>query len=86
MIGITGINFLNNTMNWSPDKLAILFMACYERPSYDPNINHYENRQTFALNWYRFMGNIPPVPIIGKKNKKFNFVLFDKKRRVYNYG
>ena len=35
MIGITGQQFLDNQMNWAPDKLAVMFMAGYERPSYD---------------------------------------------------
>ncbi len=85
MIGISGQDFLNNTMNWNPDKLAILFMAGYERPSYDPNINHYENRKQYALNWYSYMGGyIPPTPIPTDRKKGFNFVLFNRRRR-FNY-
>lgn len=80
MIGITGNDFLYNTMNWNPDKLAIMFMAGYERPSYNPLINHYVNRKQYALNWYQFMGGvIPPIPV--DKKKGFNFVLFNKRRR-----
>lgn len=87
MIGITGTEFLHNTMNWSADKLAVLFMVCYERPAYDPNINHYENRKTYALNWLAFMGGvIPPTPIGGRNKRGFNFVLFDRKRRMYING
>lgn len=86
MIGITGNDFLNNTMGWTPDKLAVMFMAGYERPSYDPSINHYTNRQQYALNWYSYMGGVipptPPTPVGGKKNK-FNFVLFNRRRRFY---
>ena len=82
MVGITGINFLNNTMNWSADKLAILFMACYERPSYDPNTNHYEDRQSNALKWLQFMGGVTPVPIQGTRKRGFNFVLFNRRRRI----
>lgn len=82
MIGITGSDFLNNTMNWDSDKLAIMFMAGYERPSYDPSINHYQNRKAYALQWYDYLGGyIPPTPI-GTTNKKgFNFVLFNRNRR-----
>lgn len=58
MVGITGQQFLDNSMNWNPDKLAILFMTCYERPAYNPNINHYELRKQYALNWYEYMGGI----------------------------
>lgn len=65
MIGITGDQFLNNSMNWTADKLAIMFMAGYERPSYDPSINHYQARMTYALNWKSYMGGIipPPTPV-----------------------
>lgn len=59
MIGITGQQFLSNTMGWSPDKLAIMFMAGYERPSYNPNINHYQQRMQNALNWFTYMGGQP---------------------------
>ena len=84
MIGISGDDFLNNTMNWTPDKLAVLFMAGYERPSYDPNVNHFENRKQYALNWYSYLGGVIPTPTptpTTKKNKKFNFILFNKRRR-----
>ena len=68
MVGITGQDFLDNTMNWEPDKLAVLFMAAYERPSYDPSINHYVQRQANAIAWYQYMGGTPPPPT-NKKNK-----------------
>ena len=84
MIGITGDQFLQNTMNWNPDKLAILFMVGYERPSYDPLINHVDNRKQNALNWYQYMGGITP-PVSNKK-KGYNFVLFNKRRRIYRNG
>lgn len=83
MIGITGDQFLNNTMNWTPDKLAIMFMAGYERPSYNPDVNHGENRKRYALNWFEYMGGvIPPTPVEDKKHK-FNFVLFNRRRRWF---
>ena len=59
MIGITAQQFLNNSMGWSPDKLAIMFMAGYERPSYNPNTNHYKQRMQNALNWFTYMGGQP---------------------------
>lgn len=86
MIGISGLDFLDNTMNWTPDKLAVLFMAGYERPSYDPNINHYTNRQQYALNWYSYMGGIIPPTPSGRKKKGYNFVLFNKRRRLIANG
>lgn len=63
MVGITGNQFIKNEMNWNPDKLAILFMVAYERPSYDPNVNHVESRKKDSLLWYQYMGGvIPPTP------------------------
>lgn len=86
MIGISGLDFLDNTMNFTPDKLAVLFMAGYERPSYDPNINHYANREQYALNWYSYMGGIIPPTPSGRKKKGYNFVLFNKRRRLITNG
>ena len=75
MIGISGLDFLNNTMNWEPDKLAILFMSCYERPSYDPSVNHYTQRQSNALNWYSYINNtsifIPRLNTNGMSGSKY---------------
>lgn len=68
MIGITGQQFLDNEMGWTPDKLAVLFMAAYERPSYDPNVNHYDQRMQNAIDWYEFIGGIMP-PERFKKSK-----------------
>ena len=66
MVGITGEQFKTNSMNWTPDKLAIMFMVGYERPSYDPATNHIEKRKTDALTWYEYMGGVvPPQPPSG---------------------
>lgn len=66
MVGITGEQFKTNTMNWTPDKLALMFMVGYERPSYDPATNHIDKRKADALTWYDYMGGvIPPQPPIG---------------------
>lgn len=81
MIGITGEQFLDNQINWTADKLAIMFMAGYERPSYDPTINHYELRKQYALNWYNYMGGIPPVPIERIKKRKFPWAIYTNKIR-----
>ena len=63
MIGISGNDFLHNTMGWTSDKLAIMFMVGYERPSYDPSVNHYTQRMSNALAWESYMGGIiPPSP------------------------
>lgn len=84
MIGVTGNDFLHNTMNWNPDKLAIMFMAGYERPSYNPLINHYENRKQYALNWFTYMGGVVPPTPVTKDKRGFNFTLFNKRRRLIN--
>lgn len=84
MIDISPQDFLNNTMGWTPDKLAIMFMAGYERPSYDPNTNHYTRRMQYALDWYTYMGGIPPVPPTpptGETKRKFPWVLYARKFR-----
>ena len=59
MIGITPQQFLSNSMGWTPDKLAIMFMAGYERPNYSPSVNHYTQRMQNAINWYTYMGGQP---------------------------
>lgn len=62
MIGITPEQFRCNSMGWNPDKLAILFMAAYERPSYDPDTNHVEKRKANANYWYEYYTAFPPPP------------------------
>ena len=59
MIGITADEFLKNEMNWSVDKLAILFMAARLRPSYDPDVNHVDSRTQFSGEWAKWM-NVNP--------------------------
>lgn len=77
MVGITGQQFLDNQMDWLPDKLAVMFMAGYERPSYDPSVNHYNLRMQYALEWFEYMGGIiPPTPTGRKKRKKFPWAIF----------
>lgn len=84
MVGITGLQFLSNEMNWEADKLAVLFMAAYERPSYDPSINHYQKRMQYALEWWDFMGGVPPVPPVEKRNKWQEYI-FSKRKIRFNY-
>lgn len=63
MVGVTAAEFMSNAMGWQSDKLAVLFMAAYERPAYDPNVNHYQSRMEDALWWFDYMGGvIPPTP------------------------
>lgn len=69
MVGVTAEQFISNSMGWYPDKLAVLFMVAYERPSYDPDINHYQQRQTNANNWFNYLTGHPPTPTPGKSGK-----------------
>lgn len=62
MIGITPEEFKSNSMGWNPDKLGILFMAAYERPSYDPGTNHAEKRASNANYWFEYYTSNPPTP------------------------
>lgn len=62
MIGITPEQFKSNSMGWNPDKLSILFMVAYERPSRDPSVNHVEKRKAYANHWYEFYSGNPPTP------------------------
>lgn len=56
MIGVTGEEFKVNAMGWSADKLAVMFMVGFERPSYDPGTNHYDRRMEDALKWQAWGG------------------------------
>lgn len=61
MVGYSGEEWYTNTMGFSADKMAVMFMACYERPSYNPKTNHYDRRMEDALKWLAYMGGeIPP--------------------------
>lgn len=85
MIGITGTQFLNNEMGWDLDKLTLMFMVGYERPSYNPSANMITKRQLYARNWYEFMQGIePPTPPTPEttKRKKFKWVLYARKLRA----
>lgn len=85
MIGITPEQFKANSMGWSPDKLAILFMAAYERPSYSPDTNHAEKRASNANYWYEYYtGNpsIPTPPTPGKGIPKELIAILSTKRRL----
>lgn len=89
MIGITGTEFIYNTMGWTPDKLAVLFMAGYERPSYDPSINHYQNRKQYALNWYNYLsGNVSFIPRLTSDGMSGSKYWYSNSNPFYasNYG
>ena len=48
MIGITPTQFKTNSMNFSIYDLCTLFMVGYERPNYNPNVNHIAERKSYA--------------------------------------
>lgn len=83
MIGVTGYQFKQNQMQWDVGKLAILFMVAFERPSYDPNKNHWQLRQEYAKSWYEYLTgkppDPPPTPIPTFRNGNF-FTLYLKRR------
>lgn len=62
MVNITPAQFKSNSMNFTLDKLTILFMVGYERPSYDPDVNHIDRRKNYASNWYQYITGQPPTP------------------------
>jgi len=69
----------------SPYNLAMAFLRNYERPA-DPN---QPQRGEQAMAWYQYLTGVsptPPIPGITNKKNKFNFVLFDKKRRIKRNG
>lgn len=89
MIGITGTEFIYNTMGWTPDKLAVLFMAGYERPSYDPSVNHYQNRKTNALRWYQYIsGTVTFTPRLNTSGMAGSKYWYSNSNPFYasNYG
>lgn len=80
MVNLTGSQFLSNLYNWTPEKLAVAFMVCYERPSTDPLINAYRQREQNARKWYNYMHSTPPVPTTILKNK-FPWAIYSRKLR-----
>ena len=81
MIGITGSQFITNEMGWGADKLALMFMVGYERPAYDPTVNHIDRRKADALKWLEYMGGVtPPTPTERKHRKPFPIFILNRKR------
>lgn len=67
MIGITPNQFLYNEMNWNADKLAIMFMAGYERPRALQESIHWEQRQARARFWYEYIqGQVIPAGYVAR--------------------
>lgn len=74
----------------TPGYLAKAFLWNYERPK----VYNYEERVKWANYWYEFLtGSAPPIDPDdpptptptpnGKKRKGYNFVLFNRRRRIY---
>lgn len=62
MVGIQGYQFKANSMGWDSRKLTIMFMVGFERPSYDPAVNHISARLQYADYWYQYLSGSPPDP------------------------
>ena len=87
MIGITGEEFLTNSMGWDIQKLTILFMVARLRPSYDPDVNHIASRLQFADQWKDYVpgsggGFIPGWNV--PKNVKYGAIAETIRRRNYH--
>lgn len=86
MIGITPEQFRSNSMGWNPDKLAVLFMVAYERPSRDPTVNHVDRRKEYANKWYKIYTGNPPGPTPpepGNPDKHLIAILSQNKRGLH---
>lgn len=81
------------TSNLSPSELAKVFLLNYERPA-DQSTSAQNYRGGLANSWYLYLtGSEPPEvdpdepSIITKaKKRKYNFLLFNRKRRLIQNG
>ena len=66
MVGVSGQQFIENTFNWSVEKLTTLFMVAYLRPSYDSQSNFWQTRRVYASLWLEWINGThpskPPIP------------------------
>ena len=61
-------------------------MACYLRPLADPGTIHADQRQLNSAYWFDYMGHTPPIPPTPTtKRKKYNFLLFNRRKRLNNF-
>ena len=65
--------------------LAVGFLLCYERPA-DQSESVQNYRSSLAEAWYTYLTGVTPTPPSGggasaTKKNKYNFVLFNKRRR-----
>lgn len=65
--------------------LAKGFLLCYERPA-DQSASVQEYRASLANTWYNYLsGEVPPTPpspSTSGKRKKYNFLLFNARKRM----
>lgn len=70
----------------SVSYLAIGFLLCYERPK-DQSESVQSYRSGLAEKWYTYLTGKEPIQPGGsgraKRNKKFNFILFNRRRGIY---
>jgi hypothetical protein len=67
------------TSTKSVSELAVGFLLCYERPAdQSPAVQLY--RSGLAKAWYKYLTGVDPIDP-KKKKKKYNFILFNRKRR-----
>ena len=69
------------TSTESPEYLASAFLKNFERAGVEVE----EQRRSQARTWYTYITSTPDVPVpgpgYGRKRRKFNFILFNRKRR-----
>lgn len=64
--------------------LAVGFLLCYERPA-DQSEDVQKFRSGLAEGWYEFLTGVKPITPSGNNKKKgFNFVLFNRRRKMYD--
>lgn len=66
----------------TPAYLASAFLKCYERAGVEVE----QTRQDNANSWYTFLTGLEPEQPKTEKKKGYNFILFNRKRKVYNNG
>lgn len=63
----------------TPEYLASSFLKCYERAGVEVE----ETRRSNAKAWYSYLEGVTPGnPIIKRRKKKFNFILFNKRKYI----
>jgi len=73
------------TSEESVEYLASAFLKNFERAGVEVEAE----RRSQAVAWYTFLTGVeptPPTPIINRKRKGFNFLLFNRRKRVGIYG